>query len=721
MRIALSLAIYPLGLGLGLALAAPGMAAHKQQPPPQNPPKQEQPAAKPAQAPAPAAAPDDAANTFTQPDEAKRAEAYYNFTMGHLSEEQYELSGKAEFANDAIDYYKKALALDPGSPAIIERLAETYAKSQRIRDAVLEAENALKADPDNLAAHRLLARIYVRTLGDQDPSANQKETIRRAVDQLQAVLRIDPVDTESALWLARLYRFENEHSKAEEVLRGVLRRDAGNAPALEQLSQLLLDEGRASDAIELLEQSAANSGNPGLSDLLADAYSQTKDYAKAEQAYRQAVEAEPDEPSHRRGLAQTLMSESRYSDALEQYKKLTTIEPDIPENYLRMAQIYRRMDKLDLAENALLEAKQRSPGNLEVLYNEAVLYESQGRYEDAIHVLTDAIAGVKAAQPETANGPNTLGILYEQLGRIYRDQENYPAAIKTFEELLKMGPEDQKRGRMLLIDTYRASHDIDRAIAETQKAMQLDPKDQDLVVTYAMLLGEKGQTEEGAKVLRGMLRGNNSDRETYLNLAQVEERGRRYAEAERAATTAEQMSEKPAEKETAWFMLGAIYERQKKFDQAEEEFRKVLQVNPRNAAVLNYYGYMLADRGIRLEEATTLIKRAVAEDATNGAYLDSLGWAYYKQNKLAEAEEYLRKAVERTGHDPTIMEHLGDVYYKMGRPERAAALWEKSLVEWQKALPADYEADRVNDLDKKLKSVKQRLAQKSGTGESKPQ
>ena len=121
------------------------------------------------------------------------------------------------------------------------------------------------------------------------------------------------------------------------------------------------------------------------------------------------MEAEPDEPSHRRGLAQTLMSEAKYPEALEQYKKLTAIEPEIPENYLRMAQIYRRMDKLDLAENALLEAKQRSPGNLEVLYNEAVLYESQGRYDDAIHVLTDAIAGVKASQTETAGGPNTPG------------------------------------------------------------------------------------------------------------------------------------------------------------------------------------------------------------------------------------------------------------------------------------------------------------------------
>ena len=114
-------------------------------------------------------------------------------------------------------------------------------------------------------------------------------------------------------------------------------------------------------------------------------------------------------------------------------------------------------------------------------------------------------------------------------------------------------------------------------------------------------------------------------------------------------------------------MLGAIYERQKKFDQAEQEFRKVLDVNPGNASVLNYYGYMLADRGVRLDEATAMIQQAVTQEPNNGAYLDSLGWAYYKQNKLTEAEENLRKASERQRHDPTILGHLGDVYAKLGQ------------------------------------------------------
>jgi len=147
----------------------------------------------------------------------------------------------------------------------------------------------------------------------------------------------------------------------------------------------------------------------------------------------------------------------------------------------------------------------------------------------------------------------------------------------------------------------------------------------------------------------------------------------------------------------------------------------VLDVNPGNAAVLNYYGYMLANRGLRLEEATSLIQQAVQQEPNNGAFLDSLGWAYYKQNKLTEAEQYCQMAVDREGHDPTILSHLGDVYLKLGRNDRAAELFERSLAEWQKALPADYEVDKVNEIDAQLKTLKKRLAQKSSPDSVKPQ
>src|SRR6184192_2649317 len=144
-----------------------------------------------------------------------------------------------------------------------------------------------------------------------------------------------------------------------------------------------------------------------------------------------------------------------------------------------------------------------------------------------------------------------------------------------------------------------------------------------------------------------------------------------------------------------WFLLGAIYERQKFFDKAETEFKKVLAVNPKNAPVLNYYGYMLGDLGIRLDEAQSLVERALKEEPYNGGYLDSLGWIYFKENRTADAETTLRKALTRESHDPTIHAHLGDVYAKLGRADLAAAEWEKSLAEWHRSLPGDLESDKV--------------------------
>ena len=649
-----------------------------------------------------------------------RTDVYYLFTMGHLDEQQYELTGRAEQASESIDFYKKALALQPGSAVIMERLAEIYAKSQRVREAVAQAQEVLKIDPDNLSAHRLLARIYVRTLGDASAGELQKENLAKAVDQFNAILKLDPKDTSSALWLARLYRFENQHVEAEKILREVLRRDPDNGPALEQLSQLLIDAGRSQDAIDLLSQAAGNSASPDIYDLLGDAYSQNKEFAKAEVAYRHAVELDPDDPGHHHGLAQALLSQDKYAPALEEYKRLSELEPGTAENYLRMAQLYRRLGKFDESESSLMHAKQLSPGSLEVLYNEALLYEDQGRYNDAIKILNDAIANMKSQSGSEGN-PSALAILYEQLGRAYREQENYPAAVRTFEEMGKLSPESHKRAQMLLIDTYRESHDIDRAITETKKALADSPKDQSLIVTLAMLYGEKADAASATKLLTGLLKGNDGDQEFYLDLAQVQERSRNYSDAERSAEKAEQLAKDSGDKETIWFMLGAIYERQKEFDRAEQEFRKVLEVNPNNASVLNYYGYMLADRGVRLDEAFALIQRAVTQDPGNGAYLDSLGWAYFKQGKLAEAEETLRKAADRSPHDPTVLGHLAEVYMKLGQTERAAALMERALAEWQRALPADYEPEKVAELDSQLKTLKRALAQKPATETGKPQ
>ncbi len=396
------------------------------------------------------------------------------------------------------------------------------------------------------------------------------------------------------------------------------------------------------------------------------------------------------------------------------------MDTDDPDNYLRLAEIYKQMDQLDKAEQNVLLAKQRAPGNLEVIYYESAIYEAEGRFDDSIRVLSDAVTGVKSQSEFTPSRRRTLAILYQQLGQLYRETGDYAAAVNTFEEMLRLGPEEDRRARAMIIDTYRDARDIPKALDASRKAIDAYPKDRAIRVTQALLYGENGQTDQAASLLRAMLDGSAGDFEIQLDLAQVFEQGRRWPEAEQAVHAAEKIAPGSSEKEMAGFLLGAIFERQKKFDQAEEQFRQVLAGNPRNPATLNYYGYMLADRGVRLEEATDLIKRALAEDPNNAAYQDSLGWAYYKQDKLPEAEELLRKAVSRESHDPTILSHLGDVYAKMGKDSLAEAQWQKSIDEWHRVLPGDFEPARLAEVQQKIAALKRRLAQQKTPGDAKP-
>ena len=659
--------------------------------------------------------------TSSSPEEiATQSEAYFDFVMGHYYAQEFQVTSHSDDANKAIDFLKKAFALDPSSRQIGDELAEIYYQSQRIRDAVTEANSILARDPDNLPARRLLARIYVRTLGDLSNTTGQRDTLAHASDQYREILRLDPTDTDAALWLARLYRLQNEHEKAEAVLRALLAREPANENGVEQLTQLLLDEGKSQEAVTSLQAILQRAPTPRLWELLGDAYNQIHDLPNAEQAYRKAADAQPDDINHHKELAQTLLTEEKYPEALEQYQRLTQMDSDDPDNYLRLAEIFRQLKQLDRAEQNVLLAKQRAPNSLEVTYYEASIYEDEGRLDDSIRVLSDAVTAVKTESEFTPSRRRTLAILYQQLGQLYRETSNYTAAVNTFEEMLRLGSEEDRRARIMIIDTYREARDISKALDAARKAADAYPKDRPILMSQALLLGENAQADLAVSHLHALLDGSAGDFEVQLDIAQVYEESKRWAEAEQAIHAAEKIQPDSSGKEMSSFLMGAIFERQKKYDQAEEEFRKVLNVNPRNASTLNYYGYMLADRGIRLEEAADLIKRALADDPNNAAYQDSLGWAYFKQNKLDEAEGLLRKAATRESHDPTILSHLGDVYAKMGKDSLAEAQWQKSLDEWHRVLPADFDSVRMAEVEQKISALKRRLAQQKAPADPKP-
>jgi Tfp pilus assembly protein PilF len=185
---------------------------------------------------------------------------------------------------------------------------------------------------------------------------------------------------------------------------------------------------------------------------------------------------------------------------------------------------------------------------------------------------------------------------------------------------------------------------------------------------------------------------------------------KQFGEAEQAVNKALGYSSRSEEQEYARFLLGSVYERQKRYDLAEEQFKQVLAADPLNASAANYLGYMLADRGVRLEESVQYIQKALRLDPNNGAYLDSLGWAYYKMDRFDLAEPDLEKAARLISDDPTILEHLGHLYLRMGKESLAEQEWERALKEWPQAVSSDFDADQAAKLQRELDELKVRLA-----------
>jgi tetratricopeptide (TPR) repeat protein len=130
--------------------------------------------------------------------------------------------------------------------------------------------------------------------------------------------------------------------------------------------------------------------------------------------------------------------------------------------------------------------------------------------------------------------------------------------------------------------------------------------------------------------------------------------------------------------------------------------RKAIELNPKNAAALNYLGYTWAEMGERLEEAEDLIVRALKIAPEDGFFIDSLGWVYYQKGDYARAIEHLERAVEITVDDPTIIEHLGDAYLKASKPDRA-------LPRYRDALKKSKENDQIKRIKEKIQRLEKKI------------
>ncbi len=670
------------------------------------------------QAPAPLK-PRDKSVQLTPSDTPDRAGAYYHEGLAHLYEELAVNNGRPDYATQAIEEYKLALNADPSSKYLQDGLADFYFRLGRIREAVTAAQDQIKKDPSDVAAHTLLAKVYLRSLGDmQGPQST--EMLRLAIGEYEKLAQFQPKDLETHLYLGQLYGLNKDTDKAAAQFKLAKELDGNSEEAVLAIARLYGEQGQPQQAVDALSSIPKDDRSARVSFTLGGAYDQLHQPKLAIQAYRDALDDEPDNTEVQHALAAALLLDNQLAEALPVYQALVAADATDVESQIKVSEIQRRQGHYEEALATLNKIKLGNAGsdNLELAFNEAVLYDSLAKYDQAITVLQAVLGSTQKSaysDPEKSN----RAIFLDRLGIVYREQNKTPEAIEAYKQMVALGGDHVIRGYQGEVDSYREAHQWKEAVAVAAEAAKAFPNDRSVQLMFAFQLADTGQAEQGLALANTQLHQTPEDRETEIAIANIDLRLHRSADALTQLDRADALSIKPDEKMYVDLLRATVFDHDKQYDKAEAEYRKALAIDPNSATVLNDLGYMFADRGIRLPEALDMIKKAVELDPQNGAYLDSLGWVYFKLGQYGPAEENLRKAIDRTATDASIHDHLGEVYEKTGRLKLAVAQWERSMTEYAHSLPADAEPADIAKVKHKLDDARIKLARNGPTASKK--
>jgi tetratricopeptide (TPR) repeat protein len=692
-------------------------------------------AAKPAPATAPIQpAPGKTADATPAPD---HAVAYYHLALAGIYEEEAGAMGRSEDVSHAIEEFKLALNADPSSPQLNNGLADLYFRTGRIREAVATAQGLLKNSPNNLEAHKLLGRIYLRQLGNapgsgasngsSGASSASDGVLEQAIAEFEKIVALEPApetkSVEDHMLLGQLYTVKHEAKKAEEQFRIAQSIEPDSEEVVLNLARVYAEGNDLEHAAKVIEAVAVNNRTARMEFTLGALYDQLKRGKDAITAYQRSLDMEPDDLDTQRALAQALLEDKQLDEALKQFKALAEEDPEDTASLIRVSEIERRQQKYEEALATIRQVRAKNAEDLEGGFNEGLLLDILGRYDEASTVLEKMVEQTSHANGAyTDEEKNNRGLFLERLAGVYHEQNKTDAALATYEKMIAMGGESAVSGYRGEVDVYHDARQYDKAVAVARKAVAASPKDQELALILADELVGVDKTDEGVALARGLLTNSADDRAVWLELAQIDTRTHRWKDAEDALAKADALTAKKDDRLIVYFLEGALAERQKHYEQAEQLFNQALEIDPANAGTLNYLGYMLADKGNRLPEALKMTRQAVEQEPMNGAYLDSLGWTYFKLGQYEPAEENLRQAVERDQTDPTVHDHLGDLYEKTGRIRLAAAQWELSLSLYAKTAAADIEPGEVAKVEHKLESARVKLAKQENTaGPPKPE
>jgi tetratricopeptide (TPR) repeat protein len=482
---------------------------------------------------------------------------------------------------------------------------------------------------------------------------------------LEKAIQNDAQSAVLKLELSDLYLARGDSGKALATIRQVLIDNPDNTEALVLAGRIHQQQDEIPEAKALFEKALANNpSDPDIYLYLGRIYWNDNDLANAERVFRRMAANFPSSYAAHYFNGKVLAAQGKYAQAINAFTRSLELEPSLEEPRFELIKIYQTQKKNDLVIQTYKTLLELNPDNVKASLELADYYRQTKRSALGLPLLFDLGRRIESDD-------SVLNYLFEN----YLETKQYETAVWAIEGMLQATPQSAELHYLAGV-AYDGMKKVPLALDHFAKVTYPSRFYENAVAHRAILLRDMGKIDQSIAVIRQALVNDPHNANYFLYLGSFYEELERYDEA---LVVLKQGLAVDAKNPRIHFRIGVIQDKAGRRNEAIEAMQQVLRIRPDDVDALNYLGYTYADMGIHLDEAQSLVQRALTLKPGDGYITDSLAWVFYKQGRYEEALKWILKAVQIVPDDAVILEHMGDVYLKLGNKDKALKYFHRSL------------------------------------------
>lgn len=558
--------------------------------------------------------------------------------------------GQRELAEAA---FKQAVTVDPKSVAAHLALANFYWSAGRVADAEQTLKRALEIEPRSVLANRALALMYIAT---KRPA--EAERPLRTVVQASS-------DLQPRLVLADYYIGQGRSADAVKILTELAARKEAFAAARARLAGIEYQAGRRDQAHAMLDQVLSQEPNNAQVLVVKGGWLLGENkVGEALTRAQAATKANPRSPEAHFLLGSVYVAENNAEEAIKAFNEVLRFNPRAVNAQIELARLNLALGRSELAAQLADEAVKNQPGNAGARLMVVRAAFARGDLDRAEAELKPLLAALPSS-PE----------LHAQMGQIQLRRGNRAAATRSFERALELDSASlEALTGLVRLDV--AAKNVDQARRRVEAHLAKAPTSAPLLLLAARTYATGGDMARAESSLKKAIQLDPSFLEAYNVLGQLYVRQEKLDDALREYQALARQKQNDVAAHT---MVGMILQVQNKPAEARKLYEKILEIDPRAVVAANNLAYMHAEAGSNLDMALQLAQTAKSQLPDDPDVNDTLGWVYYKRDLASLALDPLQRSVEKDPSNPLYRYHLGLAYLKVGDKVKARASLEQAL------------------------------------------